>query len=576
MPYQFVPYTVLLLASALMTGALAIYGAKQRRLLGTNILGLCMAIGTLWSLANALELSALTFEHKLFWANLQYIAYSLGPVAWLLTSCQFTGRSHWLAWKNVLPLFLIPTITILLVWTDPTWGFVRANLTLNTSGPLYVLDKQYGPWFWVHFSQSYALNFLSILLLTQAALNRKSVYRGQATFLLGGILLVAGSNLLYVLGLGPITDHDITPIVFSLATGLMFWGIYRFDLFQLVPIAWDRVFEAMETGVVVINEAGRVVDLNPAFLHMFSAESVKRSLGIPLRAISRELAEFKPGSSLEVDHHLKIQGSLGEGERDYEVTASTITDHRGFVRGQVMVINDVTELKMAQERLRLEQQEVAVTQERIRFTQDLHDNLGQVLGFSSLQVKAILRELERGKMDKAKESILRLGEVLDEAQRDMRAYVHGMRAREYQQTSLRTLLERQLQRLRDQDHFQRENLILHLIDHDFLPEEKAQICHIVKEALNNILKHSQATRVEIELRPSQETWLLTITDDGIGFDPRRALETETGGSGLSIIPERAGLLGGKMQVTSVPGRTEIRVEFPKRKGAPSYADHDCR
>lgn len=576
MPYQFVPYTVLLLASALMTGALAIYGAKQRRLLGTNILGLCMAIGTLWSLANALELSALTFEHKLFWANLQYIAYSLGPVAWLLTSCQFTGRSHWLAWKNVLPLFLIPTITILLVWTDPTWGFVRANLTLNTSGPLYVLDKQYGPWFWVHFSQSYALNFLSILLLTQAALNRKSVYRGQATFLLGGILLVVGSNLLYVLGLGPITDHDITPIVFSLATGLMFWGIYSFDLFQLVPIAWDRVFEAMETGVVVINEAGRVVDLNPAFLHMFSAESVKRSLGIPLRAISRELAEFKPGSSLEVDHHLKIQGSLGEGERDYEVTASTITDHRGFVRGQVMVINDVTELKMAQERLRLEQQEVAVTQERIRFTQDLHDNLGQVLGFGSLQVKAILRELERGKMDKAKESILRLGEVLDEAQRDMRAYVHGMRAREYQQTSLRTLLERQLQRLREQEHFQRENLILHLIDHDFLPEEKAQICHIVKEALNNILKHSQATRVQIELRPSQETWLLTITDDGIGFDPRRALETETGGSGLSIIPERADLLGGKMQVTSVPGRTEIRVEFPKRKGAPSYADHDCR
>lgn len=59
-PYQFVPYSISLLISALATLALAVYGIRQRQSLGTNLLGLCMTIGTLWSCANALEFSAET------------------------------------------------------------------------------------------------------------------------------------------------------------------------------------------------------------------------------------------------------------------------------------------------------------------------------------------------------------------------------------------------------------------------------------------------------------------------------------------------------------------------------------
>jgi PAS domain-containing protein len=60
----------------------------------------------------------------------------------------------------------------------------------------------------------------------------------------------------------------------------MFWGIYRVDLFSLVPIARERVLEAMETGVIVVNEAGRVVDLNPACRRMFS---IKAGVGALLK-----------------------------------------------------------------------------------------------------------------------------------------------------------------------------------------------------------------------------------------------------------------------------------------------------
>lgn len=570
MHYQFVPYTIFLIASALMTSALVVYGIRHRHALGTNILALCMLIGTLWSVANALEISALTLEQKLFWANLQYIAYSLGPAAWFFTTCQFTGRVHWIQWKRVLPLLIVPALTIFLVWFDPVWGLVRTDFSLTTAGRIYVLQKQYGPWFYVHFAQAYALNFASIFLAGRAALNRNSIYQGQALFLLGGVSLVVTSNLLYLAGVRLATKHDLTPLVFSVAAGLMFWGIYRVDLFSLVPIARERVLEAMETGVIVVNEGGRVVDLNPASRRMFS---IQEGVGALLRDIAPELASLNPEEG--VDQHLEIHRRVQGEERYFKVSASAITDQRGHVRGTVMAITDITTLKQVQARLILEQQEAAIAQERARITQDLHDNLGQTLAYSSLQVRAVRRELERGNTEKGRQYLLRLGEVLHDVQREMRDYVRGMRTKEYENTSLDALLEKQMNRLKEHGGLGSQAVVLELTEHDFGLHEKGQICQIVKEAINNVLKHSSATRVTVRLRPHVENWVLSIIDNGVGFDPSQVLETKQSGFGLSILAERARVLGGTMEIRSDPGGTEIKVEFPRNDGGFNHAHHDC-
>ena len=96
-----------------------------------------------------------------------------------------------------------------------------------------------------------------MLLLGLALAKKSSIHRRQAFFLLAGICLVVCTNLLYVLGLSPVTRYDLTPVVFSLASALMFWGIYSCELFRLVPIAWETAIEALETAVVVVNNTGR-------------------------------------------------------------------------------------------------------------------------------------------------------------------------------------------------------------------------------------------------------------------------------------------------------------------------------
>ena len=565
MPYQFVPYSMLLVFSAAMISALTAYAVKHRHTLGTNILGLCMVIGIFWSLFNALELSALTLGHKLFWANMQYIAYSLGPVAWFITVCHFTGNNHWIKEGKTKLLLIIPVITMLLVWTDPFWGFVRRGFELDTTGTIPILGKQYGPWFWIHFSQSYILNFLSIALIIKTLITKGNIYRGQALLLLGGIGLVVVTNLLYVLGFNSIADYDVTPIVFSLSGALIFWGIYRFHLFRLIPFAWDKVLEAMESGVVVIDSSHRVVDANPAFYRMFFADKEPASLGMLLEDVSPELAAIERDTLCEEQQSMEIRHTSQGKKRYYELSVSVIHGHLGMIQGRVMLLNDITDLKVTQERLNLEQQELAVAAERDRITKDLHDNLGQILGFSSIQIRAIQNERQRGRDELVDHYLLRLSEVLDEAQLEMRRYVHDLRTKEYQDTSINLLLQKQLQRLWEHARFEPDNTILEIPPCDFLLETKVQIHSIVKEALNNVLKHSQANRVLIQLTMDEAQWRLVIADNGVGFDPTAVLNAKRNSSGIHIMAERARLLGGQLTITSEPGQTKVRVEFPKQK-----------
>jgi signal transduction histidine kinase len=108
---------------------------------------------------------------------------------------------------------------------------------------------------------------------------------------------------------------------------------------------------------------------------------------------------------------------------------------------------------------------------------------------------------------------------------------------------------------------------VHLKGPDFMvrlpSEQEISLFRLVQEALTNCAKHAQATSIDIELIHSTSNMVLTITDDGVGFDPN-ALErlNHKPGLGLLTMKERAEFAGGKFSIESSPGNgTRIRVEL---------------
>ncbi|WP_073027203.1 histidine kinase N-terminal 7TM domain-containing protein [Lutispora thermophila] len=102
---------------------------------------------TIWSTGNALEMAAVDLETKLFWANIQYFAYCFSPITLLTLCMEFTGYDGLVKNKKIWWLLVIPTITIILVWTDELHGLIRHGIHMNHSGDLPVIAKKYGPMF---------------------------------------------------------------------------------------------------------------------------------------------------------------------------------------------------------------------------------------------------------------------------------------------------------------------------------------------------------------------------------------------------------------------------------------------
>ena len=144
MQFQYVPYIWPLITSAFISLTLGIYALVRRRnAKGAVSFILSMLVVTIWSAANALEISGSDLSTKLFWANMQYFAYCYSPVTLLALCMQFTGYDEWVQNKKVLWLMLIPTIVLILVWTDGQHGLIRYDIHMDYSGLFPVIDKTF-------------------------------------------------------------------------------------------------------------------------------------------------------------------------------------------------------------------------------------------------------------------------------------------------------------------------------------------------------------------------------------------------------------------------------------------------
>jgi signal transduction histidine kinase len=87
----------------------------------------------------------------------------------------------------------------------------------------------------------------------------------------------------------------------------------------------------------------------------------------------------------------------------------------------------------------------------------------------------------------------------------------------------------------------------------------------VREAMNNILKHSKATAVQLTMKFGVEGFELRLRDNGVGFDPAAREHAER--NGLANMRSRMEEIGGTFEIVSAPGATEITVRLPQSAGA---------
>lgn len=568
MQYQYISYIWILMLSGFMTLFLGIYTLlKCRNAKGAVSFAIAMFIVTLWSVPNALEMSATVLPVKLFWANMQYIAYCYSPVILFLLCLEFTGHESWMNFRKIFLIFIIPTITFFLVWTDGFHGLVRYGIQLDYSGAFPVIKKQYGIAFYIHALHSHLLNLMTMFILLRAVFIRKTIYRKQAVALFIGVSLIVIPNLLYITRLSPIKGYDITPVFFGPAGIIMAWSILRYRMFDLVPLARATVIENMDAGIMVLDLQDRILDINTAFTDMIELppdQITAKNAGEVCRYIPKLIDAILDKTIPRVEFTM-IRLTK---PKVYEALLSILSDKNGHDIGRLVMIYDITEKKKGEQEYLKSQWNMAVREERKRMVRDLHDNMGQVLGFINMQAQAIQKELLdagdssfNGKLDK-------LIDVTQTAHQQLREYIHDVRNSELIEVDFIAALDREITNYELQTSIQVDKKITsEFSEAAIAPKIRIHILNIIKESMNNVRKHAQASRVMVTCDCQEDVLLVMVSDDGKGFEVVPTGDNQRQRFGLDIMKERAGEMGGTIEITSKPGEGSfIILKVPLVKG----------
>ncbi len=568
-------YIVFLIASSLTSAFLGIYALLRRRSSkGATSFILSMLAVTIWSVANTLEMLSSDFSTKLFWANMQYFAYCYSPVTLVALCMQFTGYDQWLQKRKILWLTVIPTIIILLVWTDQLHGLVRYDMYMDYGGAFPVISKKYGPVFFIHGAYSHLLNLIAWALLVKAAFFKSVIYKRQAVALLLGVSLIVIPNVLYVLGLSPIKRFDVTPVFFGPAGLIIAWSIFRFKFFDLVPIARAKIFETMDAGVMVIDLQDRVLDINPAFSNMIgltaSQIATKR-----VEEVCEKLPELQSTCLDRTAVHTEFSIN-GESPKVYEVFLSPLTDEKGMLLGRLAVVYEITDKKRAQQEFLKQQWKLAVIEERECMARDLHDNLGQVLGFINFQAQGIRQELVNAGMENISLKLAKLVDVTQLAHSEIRKYIRDIRSSANFEKDFVTALKMVISNFEEQTGLNvKLDIPLEFTGEELEPGSRMNVLNVIREAMNNVRKHAEAKNLHLTFSLSQGQLCIVVEDDGKGFDVMKQHAVKTG-FGLDIMRERALEAGGQIDISSAAGRgTRIELHVPIEEGRENKNEVDA-
>jgi signal transduction histidine kinase len=194
--------------------------------------------------------------------------------------------------------------------------------------------------------------------------------------------------------------------------------------------------------------------------------------------------------------------------------------------------------------------EVAVLQERLNLAREIHDGLASDLA----AVVALFKYYEQRRLrdpEDASQLLPQLRSMSEEILAGARNILQSLRPKTIRSQGLLASV------LKLVDQFGRMNLVETNVnirgeESSVAPEQKEVIFQVLRESLSNVRKHAQARNLWVVLDLSSTPWVMTVRDDGRGFDVRRVAEDpRKGGSyGLVGMRERAELIGGSLEMVS--------------------------
>lgn len=224
-------------------------------------------------------------------------------------------------------------------------------------------------------------------------------------------------------------------------------------------------------------------------------------------------------------------------------------------RALLISISDQVGAAVETYNLRKKAEEAAVLEERERLSRELHDSVTQLLYSLTLFAKTGSEFAARNDLVNALARLETINEVSQQALKEMRLMIYELRPQVLEQDGFEQAIRRRLESVEEHLGIKTQ---LTITSEKLPPRLERNIYFIIQEALNNVLKHSNASMVSVTLASNKRGLDLLILDNGVGFS--KEIISGKGGMGLTNMQKSIENINGQLELKTSPGRgTEIHV-----------------
>jgi PAS domain S-box-containing protein len=584
------PYLLPYLISLAISTSIAIYAWNHRWIAG----GLYFAVMVMgqagWILGYILELASPEIGTKLFWDNFQVIPGLLIPASMLLFILDYVRHplrdSRWLLGL----LFTVQVIFMVLIFTSDWHSLMRSEVRLIDNPPFDTLYYDLHPGYGIFALYLYGLILVGFWHLGKLFRHAQPFYRRQITILVVGFLVpIIGSMGIFFADITIAGQRDLTPFTFAISNIIITWGLFRFQLLDVVPVARDTVIENMADAVIVIDRENRIVDLNPA-----AAAGIEQphtsAIGQPIEVVFSRwqslLEKYRSTLSARDQIALETAGNL----RHLEINISPLYDKRQQLIGRLVIVRDITQQVKAQEELRQRSLELEAANQELQIAWDaaraadrvksqflasmsheLRTPLNAILNFTEFMLVEMLgpvNERQKDALDKilgsGRHLLSLINDVLDITKIEagmMRLFVEDEVDLHQELSSVIATAETLVKNKRVKFVTDIDN------DLPIMVGDKRRIRQILLNLISNAAKFTEQGTITLSVKRRETDILFMVSDTGPGitlqdqemiFEPFRQSDSgfKSGsgtGLGLPISRRLAEAHGGRLWLESEPG-----------------------
>ena len=330
---------------------------------------LCMMLWCISLIVQILIINLVSADYAIYVDYFTYLPVVLTPVALFFVAYIFAkGEIHFKKWY--LLLFIVPVITLIVLWTNDIHHLFYSNYSLISG------EAEFGPYFYLHSLYTYGLFAVDIIILLRASVKKSSMRSKQSMLILVGALIPILVNVCGMLFFS--YNIYVTPISFIVTILLFGVAILRYNFLSIAPIALKRVVDQMSDLYLVLNQDCIISDCNKPFENVFNISKsslIGKSLfdlNFPKNIIAQKGSLKTCISSAKKDEKVyKLQVALKNTEKHYNVEISGIYEDGNCI-GVLILFKDITQHLIDMQNLE-KNQNTLMERERLA-------SLGQMIG----------------------------------------------------------------------------------------------------------------------------------------------------------------------------------------------------